>query len=155
MSRHACPYACNPWIHSPCLFALTLTAIVSMVAAGAPLRPALLWMDMRSAPEAAACVATGDSALRVNSAGHGPVSAEWFIPKCLWLKRHEPDVWARAAIVCEYQDFLSVCFLPQSGMAVCMLTPLLAGFYLHPEPAQPHLHPNSGLTAPPCAGTCA
>jgi ribulose kinase len=64
-------------------------------------RPALLWMDMRSAAEAAAVAATGDVALRVNSAGHGPVSAEWMVPKSLWLKNNEPHIWERAARVCE------------------------------------------------------
>lgn len=34
---------------------------------GAPLRPALLWMDMRSAREAADVAATGDPAIRVGA----------------------------------------------------------------------------------------
>lgn len=38
-------------------------------------------MDMRSASCAQQVLATGDAALRVNSAGNGPVSAEWMIPK--------------------------------------------------------------------------
>lgn len=36
---------------------------------------------MRSASCAQQVLATGDAALRVNSAGNGPVSAEWMIPK--------------------------------------------------------------------------
>lgn len=36
---------------------------------------------MRSAECANDVLATGDAALRVNSAGEGPVSAEWMIPK--------------------------------------------------------------------------
>jgi sugar (pentulose or hexulose) kinase len=36
-------------------------------AAGQPLRPALLWMDMRSAAQAAQVAATGDIALQVHA----------------------------------------------------------------------------------------
>jgi FGGY-family pentulose kinase len=65
---------------------------------GRPLRPALLWMDQRAATEAAAIDATGDPALRYVS---GRVSPEWMLPKALWLKRHEPDVYAKAARIVE------------------------------------------------------
>lgn len=41
---------------------------------------------MRSAGCAEQVASTGDAALRVNSGGQGPVSAEWMIPKvCLLL----------------------------------------------------------------------
>ena len=73
-----------------------------------PLRPALIWMDVRAAAETEAVLATGDSALILNSGGDGPVSAEWMLPKVLWLKRHEPDTIARAGTVCEYQDYLNL-----------------------------------------------
>ncbi len=86
----------------------TCCTVVALDAAGRALRPAILWMDMRAGPEAADVLATGDAALAVNGAGHGPVSAEWMIPKALWLKRHEPAVFERAATVCEYQDFLTL-----------------------------------------------
>src|SRR5438552_1647758 len=48
---------------------------------GAPLRPALLWMDQRSHREAAAINATNDPSLRWVS---GQVSPEWMLPKALW-----------------------------------------------------------------------
>jgi ribulokinase len=72
-----------------------------------PLRPTLIWMDVRAADEAADVAATGDPAIRLNSAGKGPVSAEWMIPKALWIKRHEPDIYAKAHAICEYQDYLN------------------------------------------------
>jgi ribulokinase len=74
---------------------------------GQPLRPALMWMDVRAGEEAAAVLETGDGALAVNNSGAGPVSAEWMIPKALWIKRNQPSVYARAATVCEYQDYLN------------------------------------------------
>jgi len=63
---------------------------------------------VRAGEEAAAVLATGDEALRVNGAGQGPVSAEWMIPKALWIARHEPETFARAATICEYQDFMTL-----------------------------------------------
>jgi ribulokinase/ribulose-phosphate 3-epimerase len=85
----------------------TCCTVVALDAAGTALRPALLWMDMRSAPQAAKVAACGDAALRVNSAGQGPVSAEWMIPKALWLKENEPATFDAAAHVCEYQDYVN------------------------------------------------
>src|ERR1700749_4738473 len=71
------------------------------------LRPTLIWMDVRAADEAADVAATGDPALRLNSAGKGPVSAEWMIPKALWIKRHQPAIYEKAHAICEYQDYLN------------------------------------------------
>jgi hypothetical protein len=62
-----------------------------------------MWMDMRSAEQTKAVLATADPALRVNSGGEGPVSAEWMIPKALWLQQNEPLVFEAAAHICEAQ----------------------------------------------------
>lgn len=86
----------------------TSCTVVALDCHGKALRPAIIWMDVRAGEEAEAVLATGDAALEVNGAGRGPVSAEWMIPKALWLKRHEPDVFDRAMTVCEYQDFMTL-----------------------------------------------
>ena len=70
-----------------------------------PLRNALLWMDVRAAKEARFIAESGHSALKYN--GYGNVSAEWMPCKALWIKRNEPDIYSRAAVVCEYQDFIN------------------------------------------------
>jgi len=88
--------------------ATTCCTVVALDEAGRALRPAILWMDMRAGAEAADVLATGDAALAVNGAGHGPVSAEWMIPKALWLARHEPVVFKTAYTICEYQDFMTL-----------------------------------------------
>ena len=87
--------------------ATTCCTVVALDRAARPLRPAIIWMDVRAGAEADAVLATGDPALAVNGAGHGPVSAEWMIPKALWLVRHEPEVFRAADTICEYQDFLT------------------------------------------------
>jgi ribulose kinase len=64
-------------------------------------------MDMRSSAQADQVLATGDPACEVNSGGAGPVSAEWMIGKALWMKQNEPETYAAAKYVCEYQDYLN------------------------------------------------
>lgn len=83
----------------------TCCSVVALDAKGDPLRPALIWMDVRSGEQAARIAASGDPALRVN--GYGPVSAEWMAPKALWLLEHEPHHFREAAYICEYQDYLN------------------------------------------------
>lgn len=89
-------------------YATTCCTVVALDADGRPLRPAILWMDVRAAAEAEAVLATGDARLNLNGNGQGPVSAEWMVPKALWLKRHEPETYDRAVTICEYQDFLTL-----------------------------------------------
>ena len=88
-------------------YATTSCSVVALDENGDALRPALIWMDVRASAEADAVLATGDPALGLNGAGTGPVSAEWMLPKALWLKRHDPEVFDRAHRICEYQDFLT------------------------------------------------
>lgn len=40
---------------------------------------------------------------QVNSAGGGPVSAEWMVPKALWIRQNEPHIFDAAAHICEAQ----------------------------------------------------
>lgn len=86
----------------------TSCTVVALDAVGRPLRPCLLWMDVRAHREAAEVAGCGDPALRLNGGGAGPVSPEWMIPKALWLKRNQPEVWAKAVMVGEYQDYLTL-----------------------------------------------
>ena len=68
----------------------------------------MIWMDARSARQADAAAASGDPALRVNGAGAGPVSAEWMIPKSLWVKENQRELFDRAEQIGEFQDYLNL-----------------------------------------------
>jgi FGGY-family pentulose kinase len=70
---------------------------------GRPLRTALLWMDQRAYREADEISATGHPVLRYVS---GRVSPEWMLPKALWLKRNDPEVYRRADRVVECTDWM-------------------------------------------------
>lgn len=89
-------------------YATTCCTVVALDGAGNALRPALMWMDVRASDEAAAVLETGDERLKFNGNGSGPVSAEWMIPKALWIKRNEPEIYDKAVTICEYQDFLTL-----------------------------------------------
>ncbi len=81
----------------------TACTVVACQSDGTILRPALLWMDQRSALEATDIDATGDSALRYVS---GRVSPEWMLPKALWLKRQEPLIYQAADRIVECTNWL-------------------------------------------------
>ncbi|PJR91983.1 carbohydrate kinase [Ochrobactrum sp. 695/2009] len=88
--------------------ATTSCTVVALDASGKPLRPSIIWMDVRASAEADAVLATADIALQANGGGRGPVSAEWMIPKALWLARNEPEIFEKADTICEYQDFMTL-----------------------------------------------
>jgi ribulokinase len=72
---------------------------------GTPLRPSIIWMDVRAADQAARLSRLGVGALEYT--GFGPVSAEWMPSKALWVKENEPQVWSRTEVLCEYADWLT------------------------------------------------
>ena len=86
----------------------TCCSVVALDMNQEPLRPCLLWMDQRSAPQTKEIVqrARGDPALNVN--GQTSLSAEWLTPKALWLYQNEYETtWSKAHTICEYQDYLN------------------------------------------------
>lgn len=88
----------------------TSCTVCALDESGGPLRPALLWMDVRAADTAQAVSevpAASCPSRRVNSGGKGPVSAEWMVPKALWLKRHEPDTYNKARWIVECIDYVN------------------------------------------------
>lgn len=98
----------------------TCCSVVALSKDCTPLRPSLLWMDARSAGQAKRIMDVAQSSaaasddilnsfpeLRVNSHGEGPISAEWLLPKSMWIKEMEPQVWKDAAVICEYQDYVN------------------------------------------------
>lgn len=68
------------------------------------MRQAILWMDVRASEQADRIQATGGPALKYN--GYGAVSAEWGLPKALWLKENEPEIFRGARHICDCNDWL-------------------------------------------------
>jgi xylulokinase len=82
--------------------------MVCLDAAGAVVRDALLWNDLRSAPDAADLIAElpGGAAGWAAATGLVPV-ASFTVTKLRWLARAEPDNAARTAAVCLPHDWLT------------------------------------------------
>jgi ribulokinase len=90
-----------------------------------PLRPALIWMDVRAAAQARRIAATGDPALKYS--GYDRSSAEWLLSKVLWLAENEPETYRAATRICEYTDWLG--WRLTGEWAVSINTAAIRGYY--------------------------
>ena len=82
--------------------------LVVLDAAGTVVRPAKLWNDTESAPDAAWLVEQlGGPQAWADACGSVPVAA-FTITKLSWLHRSEPDAWARLERVCLPHDWLTL-----------------------------------------------
>jgi xylulokinase len=79
--------------------------VVPVDDAGAPLRPALTWLDLRATAEAEALARARTPAEIFALAGRRP-SAAYTLPKLMWLRSHEPHVVRRARYFLLPHDFL-------------------------------------------------
>ena len=80
-----------------------------------PLRPAIVWLDVRAATEARQI----DAALgpgRAEALGGNRVHAYYLGPKLAWLRAHEPEALDRAAHVMQSHAFVA---LRLTGRAAC------------------------------------
>ncbi|MCB5168523.1 xylulokinase [Streptomyces bambusae] len=80
--------------------------LVTLDAAGRPVRPALLWNDVRSAPQAAALGAAFGPADLAHRTGSVPTAA-FTSTKWAWLRAHERAAADRVAAVRLPHDFLT------------------------------------------------
>lgn len=80
--------------------------MVCLDSAGAVVRPALLWNDLRSAGAAADLVDELGAGTWAQAVGSVPV-ASFTVTKLRWFARHEPAVAARTEAVCLPHDWLT------------------------------------------------
>ena len=78
-------------------------SLVALGADGAPLRPAILWNDARGVAECAELRATVPRIAEVT--GVRPMPG-FTAAKILWLRKHEPEVFARIASVVLPKDYV-------------------------------------------------
>ena len=74
---------------------------------GQPIRPAILWQDRRAAAEAAELKERLGDRAAVVLGGPLPVTPSYPHPRLLWLRRHEPNVLARAAHALDTKDWVN------------------------------------------------
>ena len=68
-----------------------------------PLRPAILWNDGRAGAE---CAELEQAEPQTRSITANAVQAGFTAPKLLWVRKHEPDVFARTATVLLPKDYV-------------------------------------------------
>lgn len=71
----------------------------------APVRPALIWADQRSVVQAQALEASIGLDRAYRHTGHR-LNANYTLPKAMWVRDNEPEVWAQTGHVCLAKDFL-------------------------------------------------
>jgi FGGY-family pentulose kinase len=85
----------------------TTCTVVALDGQGRHLRPAIMWMDVRASDQARRIAQSSNPARKYNAGGTGPVSAEWYPSKALWLKESEPDIYRQADKLVECTDWLT------------------------------------------------
>jgi FGGY-family pentulose kinase len=83
----------------------TSATVLAVDADGRPLRPAILWMDVRASAQAERVSAADHAALKYS--GHADVSAEFGLPKALWLRDHERETYEAADYILDAADWLT------------------------------------------------
>ena len=80
--------------------------LVLLDESGEPVRPATLWNDTTSAPEAAALVESVGAEAWADAVGSVPV-ASFTLTKLAWVANHEPEAFARATMAMLPHDYLT------------------------------------------------
>jgi xylulokinase len=70
-----------------------------------PVRPAIIWADFRSTAQADRLLATVGQEDAYRHLGHR-IHATYTLPKIMWVRDSEPEVWARTRRVCVAKDFV-------------------------------------------------
>ncbi len=96
---------------------------------GAVIRPALLWCDGRTTAECREIVAAAGGEAQLRDWVRNPALEGFTLPKVLWLRRHEPDAFARLATVMLAKDFIrlrltgTIATEPSDASGTLMLDP--------------------------------
>jgi FGGY-family pentulose kinase len=85
----------------------TTTSVVAADKEGSPLRPAIMWMDVRASAQADRALTSDSKARLYNAGGSGPASAEWFPFKVAWLKENEPATFDAAYMIVDATDWVT------------------------------------------------
>ncbi len=100
-------------------FDATSATVVMVDKTGEPLGPAILWMDQRAVAEAEEIARTAHPVLRYVG---GQDSAEWMVPKAMWLKRNEPELFSKSWRVLEATDWIGYQLTGEWAASLCNAT---------------------------------
>lgn len=97
----------------------TCSTVIFSSFEGKPLRNAILWMDTRAVQETLEIEQTKHPLLRY--AG-GEDAVEWLIPKALWVKKNQPDVYRCADVIAESTDYVNHWLTGRWTASICNAT---------------------------------
>ncbi len=81
----------------------TSGTVIPVDAFGNPLRPAIMYNDSRAGAEARECNEAGSAFTATIGYKFG---SSFALPKLLWTKRNEPEVWGRSARIIHAADYI-------------------------------------------------
>lgn len=105
-------------IKAACVCA-TSSTVLPVDRKGKPLRNALMWMDARSHKEADMINETGHPVLEYCG---NETSFEWMIPKALWIKKHEPEIYQSCYKIVEQLDWINYMLCGEWSSSICNTT---------------------------------
>ena len=73
---------------------------------GTPVRPAIVWLDNRATEEAEIIAKHFGHQKVYEITGQPEITATWPACKLLWVKRHEPEIWAKTKKVFLLEDWI-------------------------------------------------
>jgi sugar (pentulose or hexulose) kinase len=73
---------------------------------GCPLRPTIVWLDNRAVQESQDIAEHFGVSRVFQVTGQPQVVPTWTAPKCLWLRRHQPDIFRRTHKILMVEDYL-------------------------------------------------
>lgn len=97
----------------------TASTVLPVSRDGKPLTDALLWMDNRAKEEAAYINNKKHEVLKYCG---GEVSVEWMMPKMLWVKNHQPDIYESMDRFVELLDFVNHHLTGEWCSSICQAT---------------------------------
>jgi xylulokinase len=82
-------------------------SLVILDAAGIPLRKGISWLDNRSMEECKELSEVFPESIDFSITGQQAIIPTWPITKMLWIKRHEPDIFYKAAKYLLLKDYIN------------------------------------------------
>lgn len=102
-----------------CCVCATSSTVIPVDKQGNPLTDAILWMDSRAKKEAKMINTQNHEVL--NYCG-GEVSVEWLVPKALWIKNNQDDIYSSSYKIIEQLDWLNFKLTGQWTSSICNST---------------------------------
>lgn len=97
----------------------TSSTVIPVNDSGEALTDAILWMDMRASSEAERINKTNHSVLKYCG---GEDSPEWLVPKILWIKENEPEIFEESYKIIEQQDYINYYLTGNLSASLCQAT---------------------------------